>query len=156
MPRGAGLSLPSRDGGTHYLCILKVVISGKVSPELLCPYKRWCWRGNGKGRREVLPRGWEQRGLQERRLLHSGAVGCPKERVGWMERREEGMKGGGREPQRRKGKLPTERWNLGPSPWAGREEEDGGSLVKLEGGKENWDIMNETPQVRLWDRPSLS
>lgn len=34
---------------------------------------------------------------------------------------------------------------MGSSPRAGREEEDGGSLAKLEGGKENWDIMGETP-----------
>lgn len=45
---------------------------------------------------------------------------------------------------------------MGSSPQAGREEEDGGSLAKLEGGKENWDIMDETPQGRLWDRSSLS
>lgn len=32
-------------------------------------------------------------GFQEGRLLHSGAAGCPKERVEWMERREEGMEG---------------------------------------------------------------
>lgn len=42
--------------------------------------------------------------------------------------------------------MPTEKWNLDSSPWAGREEEDGGSLAKLEGGKENWDIRNETPR----------
>lgn len=42
--------------------------------------------------------------------------------------------------------LPTEKWNSGSSPWAGREEEDGDSLAKLEGGKENWDIMDATPR----------
>lgn len=34
---------------------------------------------------------------------------------------------------------------VGSSPRAGREEEDGGSLAKLGGGKENWDIMDESP-----------
>lgn len=38
--------------------------------------------------------GGSRGGVQEGRLLDPGAAGGPKGRVGWMERREEGMKGG--------------------------------------------------------------
>lgn len=56
----------------------------------------------------------------------------------------DGRKGKGTPKEERD--APTEKWNLGSSQ-AGREEEeeDGGSLAKLEGGKENWDITGETP-----------
>lgn len=103
--------------------------------------------GNGEARRELLP-GLGAEGAQEGRVLHSGAGD-------WLKERWDGGKGGKRGWRKVKGTPEEER---GSFPWVGREEEeeDGGSPAKLEGGKENWDIMDETPEVRIWDRSSLS
>lgn len=91
MPTGAGLSLASGAGGTQHLCILKLGILGKISPRIAVSLQKVELEGNGEARRELLP-GAGSRGGLEGRLLHSGAVGCLKERVGWRERGKRGWR----------------------------------------------------------------
>lgn len=105
MPRGAGLSLASGAGGTQHLCILKLGSLGKIIPRIAVSLQKVELEGNGEARRELLP-GAGSRGGPGRDGVTLRCCGLSEGKVGWRERREEGMEEGEGSPRGGKGLCP--------------------------------------------------